>query len=98
MWLNIRWTKAEFSLLNRIKRNGTVFEIKVLFYAHAGCTCSQNCAPGSLSVCYPLYKGINILEHACTHRAHRFENMCTRQPKCAHRAQDAPLILNTDGT
>ena len=74
-------------------------KIKVLFCAHARFTGSQNRAPGSLSVCSPLYKGINILENACSHRVHRFENLCTRQPKCAHSVQGAPLfeaISNTE--
>ena len=84
------------SILHCVIIHDTVLEIKVWFSAHAGCTGSQNCAPGSLSVCSPLYKGINMLENACTHRVHRFENLCTRQPKCVHRVQGAPLISNTD--
>ena len=72
-----------------------VFQTKVLFCAHPGCTGSQNRASGSWSMCSPLHKGIDILENVCTHRVHRFENLCTRQQECAHRVQGAPLISKT---
>ena len=84
-------------------------QIKEMLMSHVFVTMEYQCSklrfyfvhtPGAheakiVHVCSPLYKGINILEYACTHRVHRFENMCTRQPKCAHRSQGAPLISNT---
>ena len=73
-----------------------MFEIKVLFCAHVGCTGSQNRAPGRLSVCSPLYKGINILEIACTHRVHRFEKLHPAAKMCTQGVGCAPLISNTD--
>ena len=51
-----------------VVRSQSVFEIKVLSCAHAGCMGSQNCASGNLSMRSSLYKGIDILEKACTHR------------------------------
>ena len=36
-----------------------------------------------------------MFEKTCTRLVHRFKNLCTRQPKCAHRLQGAPLISNT---
>ena len=65
----------------------TVFEIKVLHCAHSGCMGSQNCAPGNLLMCSSLYKGINILEKACTHRVHRWKF-------CAPGTQGAGCTLN----
>ena len=45
----------------------TMFEIKVLYCAQAGCIGSQNHAPASLTMCSSLFKGINMLEkHAHT--------------------------------
>ena len=73
-----------------------MFEIKVLFCAHIGCTGSKNRAPGSLSVCSSLYKGIDILENACTHRVHRFEKLHPAAKTCTQGAGCAPLISNTD--
>ena len=42
-------------------RRLAVFEIKVSYCAHSGCIGSQNCAPGSLSMCSSLYKDISML-------------------------------------
>ena len=72
-----------------------VFKSKVLYNAPARCKDPKECAPGHLFICYSQYKPIKKLEKACTHRVHRFQNPCTRQPKCAHRLQGAPLISNT---
>ena len=74
----------------------SVFEIKDFFYAPTGCTGKENRAPGYLFMCTFLYKGIHTVEKTCTLRMHRRSNLCTRQPKCAHRVQGAPLISNTD--
>ena len=46
-------------------------------------------------MCCSLYKPVKNLGKSCTHRVHRCQNVCTRQPKCAHRVQGAPLISNT---
>ena len=67
----------------------SVFKIKVLQRAHAGCMGSQNCAPIDLFMCYFLYKAINILEKA------QVNILCTCQPNCELRVQSAPLISNT---
>ena len=75
-----------------------VLEMKVLCCAPAGCKDSENGAPSHLSMCYSLYKPILNLEKPCTHRVHRCQDLCTRQLKCAHRVQGAPLISNTAST
>ena len=75
--------------------HSSVFEIKVLFCAPAGCKDPKNGAPDNLFMCYSLYKPIQKLRKSCTHPVHRFRNPFTCQPKCAHRVQGAPLILNT---
>ena len=51
-----------------------MFEIKVLYRAHVGCTGRQGCAPGCLSMCSILYEGIDMLEKVCTPRVHRCQN------------------------
>ena len=68
----------------------SVFKIKVLYCARAGCIGSKNCAPGSFSMCSSLYKGIDTLEKACTHRVNRpvlkpvypAAKMCTQGAGC----------------
>ena len=52
------------------------------------CTCLY-----SVYIC--LYSVYKYCEIRCTHWVHRYRNVCTRQPNCAHRVQCAPLILNT---
>ena len=69
----------------------TVWSISaVVFFVHQ-CKYQKNGAPGHLFMCYSLYKAV-----ACTHRVHRSQNLCTRQLRCAHRVQGAPLISNTE--
>ena len=52
----------------------TVFEIKVLFCAPAGCKEPQNDATDHLFMCYSLYESILKSGKACTYRAAK---MCT---------------------
>ena len=75
-----------------------MFEIKELFYEHAGYIERQNHASGYLFMCTFLYKAIHNLEYTCTHQVHRVLNPRTQQPECAHRVHVAPLISNTVNT
>ena len=74
------WDSSHMELISDITLS--VFEIKVLFCAPAGCK-------DHLFVCHSLYEPIQKLGKACTHRVHRFQNPCTQQPKCAHKVSVA---------
>ena len=72
----------------------SVFEIRFFLCAPAGCKDPKNGAPGHSFMCYLLYKHTKQLGKPCTHRVHRFQNPCTRQPKCAHRVQGAYIHIS----
>ena len=77
-----------------------MFEIKVLYCAHAGCTGSQNCAPGGLSMGSSLYKGINRLEKnmhtpgaQVQKSVHPADIMCTQGAGCTLNFEHWPDVM-----
>ena len=69
-----------------------MFEINVLYCAPAGCTGSQNRAPGSLSMGSSLYKGIDRLEkNMHTPGAQVQKSVCPTAKMCT---QGAGCTLN----
>ena len=63
-----KYEQLETLFLLLFRKPLSVFEIKDIFYAHAGCTDRENHAPGYLFICTFLYKGIHDMENPCTHR------------------------------
>ena len=95
---NYEHFRAKENLSMRCSEISAVFEIRVLFCTPAACKVLKNGASGHMIMCFSLYKPIQKLGKACTHRVHRFQNLCTRQPKCARRVQGATLISCKCGT